>query len=125
MNRDDFVVKLRTGKCSKRHRKGKKRKYRIWIDHDLCGFHVPPKDSEGMIVIGIHPQCKAGTKDELDTLIHEVAHALKFGEKWSRKIAAVVTKVLWKAGYRRRPNGQELGWPSRPRPTKTTTRSNP
>jgi hypothetical protein len=99
VSRDDFVVKLKVGRHG--HKGGRSRKYRIWIDHDLCGFHVPPKDSEGMIVVGIHPQCKAGTKNEMDTLIHEVAHALYFGEKKARKIAAVVTKVLWKAGYRR------------------------
>ena len=76
MNRDDFVVKLKVGRGG-RHGHGRKgwrsRKYRIWIDHDMCGFHVPPMDKEGLIVVGIHPKCKAGTKDELDTALAVLA----------------------------------------------------
>jgi len=51
----------------------------------------------------IDVQVGRGAKNRMDTLIHEVLHALRprWGEKKVCEIAKTLTVVLWKDGYRR------------------------
>lgn len=83
----------------------RKRKHPIVVDRKLGRYKVEGYpvhgfcDDEGLIEI--EPRQKA--KDYLGTLIHELLHHLLPGatEKWVEESEAVMTKEIWKKGYRR------------------------
>lgn len=64
-------------------------------DAGLCDY--------GRRRITIDPAQQATERDRLDTVVHELTHAVqpKLSERDVIKIARFVTKHLWRQGYRR------------------------
>ncbi len=80
---------------------GKKFKYLPDSRTKYFGYCSDAAAKKRFIAIG--KKCKPGTKLELDTLIHEMLHALGpfAGEQWVNDTAYDIAEALWQLGYRK------------------------
>lgn len=60
-------------------------------------------NGEPKYIIDIHPELESGSRQELDTLIHELLHVADWDkdEDWINNVGYDLARTLWRLGWRK------------------------